>query len=382
MLIHYIIEPKEDEEVQVEEQDLPYELSIEVEAGDNERIDRVEVYVNEQLEETLKSYPYLYKYEIKDAGEYVFGAKAYDEAGNVSESGNVTVAVTIKETDTASLPAEGGLLMFIRAGDLYSLDPGDGSETQMTSSGNIDSIGVRRDGLVGYGALDIDTEQNTIATINYDGTGEETIATTEWALEPVQSLSISPTADVIYFSYHAHQLSKYLTGITRLDMNTGVEEDMTPMVDDFVTFVQPAVSPSGGTIACLHCRDIDTQDPGVSLCIMNADGSNPRDIVDINVSPDTPDCPPCWSPDGTRLAFVGEGSQIWTVTTTGQELQKVTDASGPCCNPDWSPDGKVISFEIMTNPQGGTIYYVPSSGGEAQPLTTGKSDRCGRWVRP
>jgi Tol biopolymer transport system component len=83
------------------------------------------------------------------------------------------------------------------------------------------------------------------------------------------------------------------------------------------------------------------------------------------------------SPDGTRFAFVAEGS-IWTVPVSGHvgpdiagEPVRLTKAMGAWdngnCTMTWSVDGKWIAFHVgfeWTDDPVDTVYLVPASGGE------------------
>jgi TolB protein len=61
---------------------------------------------------------------------------------------------------------------------------------------------------------------------------------------------------------------------------------------------------------------------------------------------------PDWSPDGTRIAFMGGGPtasdyDIWTVNVDGTDLVQLTDFSGVDGWPAWSPDGTRIAFTTV-----------------------------------
>ena len=62
---------------------------------------------------------------------------------------------------------------------------------------------------------------------------------------------------------------------------------------------------------------------------------------------------PCWSPDGTRLAFVstrGGSAQIWVIPVDGGEAAKITDVPTGVSSPLWSPDGERIAFTSRVFP--------------------------------
>jgi hypothetical protein len=70
-------------------------VSISVNASDNVGVVKVEYYVNGELKYADTSYPYLFSWDTSTLapGAYTLMAKAYDAAGNVSQSATSTVTV-------------------------------------------------------------------------------------------------------------------------------------------------------------------------------------------------------------------------------------------------------------------------------------------------
>jgi Tol biopolymer transport system component len=92
---------------------------------------------------------------------------------------------------------------------------------------------------------------------------------------------------------------------------------------------------------------------------------------------------PTLSPDGDRIAFVlrrdGSPFQLWTVSSTGQDLRQVTDCSGDFFCPiaagpgvwqPWSPDGRSIAFSGGRNSRQNPsdIYAVNADGTDMRKL--------------
>jgi Tol biopolymer transport system component len=95
-----------------------------------------------------------------------------------------------------------------------------------------------------------------------------------------------------------------------------------------------------------------------------------------------------WSPDGSRIAFVGSNlpdreTTLWVMNPDGTGLTALTDDFGVDM-PAWSPDGKQIAFagQDHPDPAGETagpigIWVVPTGGGEPRLVLEGHT-----WTNP
>jgi chitinase len=75
-------------------------VSVTAVASDNVGVTKVEFYANGTLQATDTSTPYVYSWNTSSsaAGSYTLMAKAYDAAGNVGQSGNISVTVVKDST--------------------------------------------------------------------------------------------------------------------------------------------------------------------------------------------------------------------------------------------------------------------------------------------
>jgi hypothetical protein len=90
-------------------------VSVTASASDNVGVTKVEFYVNGALQATDTSTPYLYSWNTTSltAGSYTLMAKAYDAAGNVGQSANISVNVvndSTAPTVSVTAPANGAVV--------------------------------------------------------------------------------------------------------------------------------------------------------------------------------------------------------------------------------------------------------------------------------
>jgi TolB protein len=123
---------------------------------------------------------------------------------------------------------------------------------------------------------------------------------------------------------------------------------------DFHFYLDPAWSPDGQQI--LFTSSGDPNYPAGRLLVINDDGSGLRDLIDPSLFPTLA----VWSPDGTRIAFLGGGG-IQVVDANGSNLTRLTDGGGGL---DWSPDGQRIAFA-----RNGDIYVINADGSGLTRLT-------------
>lgn len=124
----------------------------------------------------------------------------------------------------------------------------------------------------------------------------------------------------------------------------------------------PAWSPSGAEIAW----NSDRQTPGTFRgYLMTPDGTDVRPLS-ANVWVEYP----AWSPDGSKLAFMGQtppgtgNYEIYVSDRDGSRLERLTHSPGSDGWPAWSPDGREILFAQIADwsPDGRYIVFQGRDG--------------------
>jgi Tol biopolymer transport system component len=157
-----------------------------------------------------------------------------------------------------------------------------------------------------------------------------------------------------------------LTAGCSADGGASGSADSTPMADQASDGLvanepcEPLPHLPAGRIAYTQTR----ADDSTALYLMKPDGSDRRCLIDTN----GPDSFPSWSPDGRRLAFVGEAGgveQVFVIRADGTGLRQVTESSPSIKESlEWSPDGRRIGYSASVSPDSGpfSIHVVDVDG--------------------
>ena len=139
----------------------------------------------------------------------------------------------------------------------------------------------------------------------------------------------------------------------------------------------PVVSPDGRWVAfARYPASTEGRPIHPQLCVVPVSGGEvrPLDLGDLNpqVGPDPGRY--CWSPDASQIVFSaddGSGNvDVYRVSRTGGEPNRVTIRPGVDIYPTWSPDGSTIAY---TRRAGGEtqVCVIPATGGNPRQVSNG-----------
>jgi TolB protein len=307
-------------------------ILITAEATDNESVDRVEFYIDDELKVTARQEPYQYSWEtliLENGSKHTIVARAYDPSGNMGTSGEVSVVVNneINDPPTASI-------LVPEDSTSYAL----GEAVQFSGEGR-DALGTTlrddqlswfsdRDGYLGTGAnLVRDNLSAAWHTITMIATDDRDLSSRDSV-----AIYISTEAELIQLTFGASD-AEY-----------------------------PSWSPDGTRLVYASYQS-GNQD----LWIVSVAGGAPtRLTTDASY-----DFDPDWYGDEILFTSLRSGNaDIWTIPETGGEAEQITDAQGWDTGPAWSPDGQqfVFSSQQPGGPQ--VLWVMPAGGGPGEQLTT------------
>jgi TolB protein len=144
--------------------------------------------------------------------------------------------------------------------------------------------------------------------------------------------------------------------------------DPRNLTDSATNDMYPAWSPDGQYIVFQSDRDGGWPE----IYVMEADGSNPRNLTNH----ESYDGNPAWSPDGSTIAFDRDqdgNREIYLMDADGSNLRRLTDREGMDGLPTWSPDGHYIAFQSDRGGESQEICVMEVESGNVQCLTEHKA---------
>jgi acylaminoacyl-peptidase len=146
-------------------------------------------------------------------------------------------------------------------------------------------------------------------------------------------------------------------------------QQLTEQLGKTVLYSDVALSPDGTHVAWVQSTAATTSKQTYTR---ETSGSRSETMIKIPIASERTDFDPAWSPDSKTLAVFSsagekEQRQLWLVNADGSNPKKITNLNGYATRPRWSHDGKQIAF-----------LYIEGAGGGgplmAAPTTTGVID--------
>ena len=186
-----------------------------------------------------------------------------------------------------------------------------------------------------------DTSQQTLLPAGSCG-GKATDSPVEF-LGDIRASELAWSPDCRHVAY-VHDLSIWIADIDGSQRRRLVSEPNTSLQ-------HPAWSPDGQQIA-FSSRPLHGTAPRSTIGVVNLDGTRKRQLTDATHSDDSPE----WSPDGSRIAFVRRfstnapgdgltpGQSIMSMDPDGRGQTQITEPGSWTRSPKWSPDGSRIAY--------------------------------------
>lgn len=172
-----------------------------------------------------------------------------------------------------------------------------------------------------------------------------------WALGPVvgeqRVRATSGSMEALFTVYTCDPALCYRLAYVTDHNDIAVIDEVTGLVQRLTYYGgddEPAWSPDGSRIAFTRGYGSSSS----AIWVMNADGSEPTQVVSGNVSA------PSWSPDGDSLVFQ-EGNCVYDCDIYVQSLAEESvrrHLATSAAKPAWSPDGSRIVFVVLSGDDG------------------------------
>jgi TolB protein len=214
-----------------------------------------------------------------------------------------------------------------------------------------------------------DAANNDIYSMNADGTG-------------VVRLTSEPTADVLPSVSQKGTLAFYgtrngSTGVFVMNADgTNVKQVADALVAPFTGMGSEgfAISPDGTRLVFSGTDGSDRE-----IYVMNVDGTGLQQLTFNNDD----DKHPSFGPKGEWIAFSSDRDgdlEVYTMKADGTAVTRVTYSAGYDMRPAWSPDGRLLAFESSRDGAAAIFMAAPNGGGVTRVSPVGATAMMPTWA--
>jgi len=285
--------------------------------------------------------------------------------GSAWRHGVHRVADEVERLVTGSRGIAATRVLFVRGGQVWSIDSDGAGEGVLTTGGTALSPAWHPNGRsFAYSVLGPRGSQILLR----DVAGSPRVIATG-------GLNITPTfaPDGSALAY-AHGVEAG-TDVMLAPLGGGASQRVT--VGRGTDNLSPSFSPDGRRLVFASGRSGHPE-----VYISDADGTNAELLTTFTFGEAAYRSNPDWSPDGRLVAYqarVDGRFQVMTIALRDRSVRQVT-SEGVSEDPSWAPDGRHL---VVTSSRGGGrhLYVVDSESGRTRQLTRGAPARLAAWSR-
>ena len=268
---------------------------------------------------------------------------------------------------TATFPGKNGRIAFVLGPDIYTMNP-DGTEMQQLT--NLGSVG----GAAFWQSWSPDGKKlvfveylppafvGQLWVMNADGSEQHALLNDPNFSD--NAPSFSPDGVLVVFA-RCELVPEGPCALFRISASDG--SNLTQItrygpVGSGVSDFEPKYSPNGTQIVF---DSFFRGGIGGALYLVNADGSNLRELT----SPELGGTDPDWSPDGTKIVFSThccnpQNPDLWTINPDGSGLTRITNTPHlDDFTASWSPEGDALFYEGDDSSTLAPALYVVNANG-------------------
>lgn len=273
----------------------------------------------------------------------------------INLSGTVNASVTANAAGTyqfSDLPAGGTYTVSPSYPRHYFTPPNRTfNDLRSNQTANFEVLAICRNGKCVKNGKIAFTANNSILTVNPDGTGQTSITSTAGGnTEP----NWSPDGSTMIFTTNRD-------GNNEIYRMNGDGSSPLNLSKNSASDGAPYHSPDAASIVFVSNRDGNSE-----IFKMNADGS---DQVRLTNTATVTEVDPAFSPDGQKVIFASRETQsamkLWTMNADGTDQQQIPGSDLPGAyysRPSYSPDGAKIIFVYGTDVTNWRIWTMNADG--------------------